>query len=90
MGADLVINYKTQDVTRAIKDVAPQGVHVYWDATTHFDAARALDMVAQRGRIIVMAGPSQQTILPVGPFYLRNCTLYGFTVTDATMEELQR
>jgi NADPH2:quinone reductase len=90
LGADLVINYKTQDVTRAIKEVAPQGVHVYWDTTTHFDAARALDMMAQRGRIIVMAGPSQQTILPVGPFYLRNCTLYGFTVTDATMEELQR
>jgi len=89
LGADLVINYKTEDVSRAIKEVAPQGVQIYWDATTHFDAARALDVMAQRGRIIVMAGPSQDTLLPVGPFYLRNCTLYGFTVTDATMEELQ-
>jgi NADPH2:quinone reductase len=24
----------------------------------------------------------------VGPFYTSNCTLYGFTVTDATVEEL--
>lgn len=89
LGADLVINYKTEDITRAIKGVAAQGVQVYWDATTHFDAARALDVLAQRGRIIVMAGSSQQTSLPVGPFYLRNGTLYGFTVTDATTEELQ-
>jgi NADPH:quinone reductase len=90
LGADLVINYKTEDVSRAIKDVAPQGVQVYWDATTHFDAAGALDVMAQRGRIIVMAGPAQQTLLPVGSFYFRNCTLYGFTVTDATTEELRR
>src|SRR5258708_14351110 len=61
LGADLVINYKTQDVSRAIKEVAPQGVQVYWDATTHFDAARALDVMAHRGRIIVMVGPAQPT-----------------------------
>jgi NADPH:quinone reductase len=39
--------------------------------------------------MVVMAGLKQQTILPVGPFYTRNCTLYGFTVTDATREELR-
>lgn len=90
LGADLVINYKTEDVTRAIKSVAAQGVQIYWDATTHFDAARALDVLAQRGRIIVMAGTSRQTLLSVGPFYLCNSTLYGFTVTDATIEELRQ
>jgi NADPH2:quinone reductase len=90
LGADLVINYKTQDVNRAIRDAAPQGVQVYWDATPHFDATRALEVMAQRGRVIVMAGPAQQTLFPIGAFYLRNCTLYGFTVTDATTEELSR
>lgn len=88
LGADLVINYKTQDVAAAIKDAVPEGVQVYWDATAHFDAVRALDVLTQRGRIIVIAGQAQQTLLPVGPFYLRNCTLYGFTVTDATALEL--
>jgi NADPH2:quinone reductase len=46
LGADLVINYKTQDVSRAIKEVAPEGVQVYWDATPQFDAARALEVLA--------------------------------------------
>jgi NADPH2:quinone reductase len=36
----------------------------------------------------VMAGLGHRCTLPVGPFYTSNCTLYGFTVTDATVEEL--
>lgn len=88
LGADIVINYKTDDVTRAIREFAPDGVNVYWDATSRFDARRAIDVLAQRGRVVVMAGRSNETVLPSGEFYVRNCTMYGFTVTDARMEEL--
>jgi NADPH2:quinone reductase len=88
LGADRIINYKTQDVHKVLQEAVPQGVNVYWDTTAHFDAARALAVSARRGRLVVMAGLTQQTTLPVGPFYTRNCTLYGFTVTDATREEL--
>jgi NADPH2:quinone reductase len=88
-GADLIINYKTQDVNKVIQDVVPQGVNVYWETTSHFDATHALAVSALPGRMVVMAGLKQQMILPVGPFYTRNCTLYGFTVTDATREELR-
>ncbi len=84
----MIINYKTQDVNQTIKDFSSQGVNVYWDATSHFDAERALEVIAHRGRLIVMAGISQKTTFPVGPFYLRNCTLYGFTATDSTTDEL--
>jgi len=88
LGADAVINYKTEDVTQAVHKFAPDGVDVYWDATVQPDARRAVNTVAQRGRIIFMAGRSHETVLPVGSFYVRNCTLFGFTVTDATREEL--
>jgi NADPH2:quinone reductase len=88
LGADAVINYKTEDVTQAVHKFAPNGVDVYWDATVQPDARRAVDTVARRGRIIFMAGRSHETVLPVGSFYIRNCTLFGFTVTDATSEEL--
>ncbi len=90
LGADLIINYKTQDMNQAVKACVPQGVNVYWDATRHFDAEKAFEVTANRGRIIVMAGHSQKTILPVGPFYTRSYTMCGFTVTDATPEELHR
>ncbi|EFH84076.1 NADPH:quinone reductase [Ktedonobacter racemifer] len=88
LGADLVINYKTQNVNLALKHFAPQGVNVYWDATPQPDIECALNAIAQRGRIIFMSGPLHQTTLMVGPFYMKNCTLYGFTVTDATIDEL--
>jgi NADPH2:quinone reductase len=88
LGADLVIDYKTHDVNQEIKEFVPGGVNVYWDATRQPDAARALGVTANRGRLIFMAGLSHQTILHVGAFYTRNCTLYGFTVTDATRDEL--
>jgi NADPH:quinone reductase len=88
LGADLIINYKTQDVEKALQAAVPRGVNVYWDTTSHFDAAQALAVSAHRARMVVMAGLAQQTVFPIGPFYTGNCTLYGFTVTDATREEL--
>jgi NADPH2:quinone reductase len=89
LGADLIINYKTEYVTQAIKNFSSQGVNVYWDTTRHFDAEKAIEVMAHRGRLVVIAGFSQKTMFPVGPFYLRNCSLYGFTVTDSTIDELQ-
>jgi len=88
LGADLVIDYKTQNVADALREFAPQGVNVYFDTTRQFDAKVALQSLAQRGRILVIAGMARDTLLPVGQFYLRNATLFGFTVTDATVKEL--
>jgi NADPH2:quinone reductase len=88
LGADVVINYKTEDVAEAIRRFAPGGVDVYWDCTRRFDVRRAVEAVAQRGRIIFISGFGQETALPVQPFFLRNLSLFGFTVTDATEQEL--
>lgn len=87
-GAGVVIDYKREDVGAALKKFAPNGVDIYWDATSKPDAALTVQAAAQRGRIVFMAGPEHETTFPSGRFYLKNCTLYGFTVTDATSEEL--
>jgi NADPH2:quinone reductase len=87
-GADAVFDYKREDIGAALKKFAPDGVNVYWDASPKPDAALAVDAAAQRGRIVFMAGPNHETAFPSGRFYLKNCTLYGFTVTDATPDEL--
>jgi NADPH:quinone reductase len=88
LGADLVIDYKTSDVNQEIKRFAAGGVDVYWDATRQPDVARALEVTANRARLVLMAGLGHRTLLPVGPFYTKDCTLYGFTVTGATRDEL--
>jgi NADPH2:quinone reductase len=61
---------------------------VYWDAAGTVDFDDVMAIVRRRGRIVVMAGLSHRAVLPVGTFYTRNCSLFGFTVTDATVGEL--
>ncbi len=88
LGADVVINYKTEDVAGALRKFAPEGVNVYFDTTRQSDLR--VGVLAGRGRILLIAGMSHETTLPVWDFYLRNATLFGYTVTDATVEELAR
>ncbi len=88
LGADRVIAYKSEDVDAALRQFAPDGIDVYWDATGRPDVERALAVLARRGRIVLMAGLAHRCPLPVGPFYTRGGTMFGFTVTDATVEEL--
>lgn len=89
-GADRVIDYREEDVAEALREFAPRGLDVYWDATKNFDAVLAASVLAHRGRIVLMAGLERRCELPVGAFYTKNLTLHGFTITDATVEELGR
>jgi NADPH:quinone reductase len=87
LGADLAINYKKQDVPAEVKNFAPQGVNVFWETLRQPDFERAVEMLAQRGRMILMAGREARPTFPVGPFYVKGCTLYGFVMFAATPEE---
>ena len=87
LGADVAINYKTEDVSAAIKLFAPQGVNVWWETLREVDFDRAIGSLAPRGRMIVMAGRDARPQFPVGPFYVKNCSLYGFAMFNATPDE---
>ena len=87
LGADAVVNYKTQDVDAAIKEFAPKGVNVWWETLREPDFERAVPMLAPRGRMIVMAGREARPPLPVGPFYVKDCSLHGFAMFNATPSE---
>jgi NADPH2:quinone reductase len=87
-GADLTILYKSEDVYAALRQFAPAGIDVYWDATGKLDIERALRLMARRGRIILMSGLNHRSMLPIGMLYTKNCSIFGFTVTDATVQEL--
>jgi len=89
LGADLAINYKTEDVDGAIRTFAPEGVNVWWESLREPNFERAIPLLAMRGRMIVMAGREARPAFPVGPFYVKGCSLHGFTVFMATPEEQQ-
>jgi NADPH2:quinone reductase len=87
LGADQAINYKTQDVAAEVKRLAPNGLNVYWETLRDPDFDKAIGLLAPRGRMILMAGRDARPTFPVGPFYVKGCSLYGFTIFNATPEE---
>lgn len=88
LGADVVINYKTEDVVEAVKKAAPDGVNVWWETLREPDFEKTFSLMATHGRMIVMAGRDARPTFPVGPFYSKNCSLFGFMILNATAEEL--
>ena len=90
LGADLAINYKTEDVVARVLEFSPDGVNVYWETVREPDFDKATEMLAQRGRFVLMAGRDARPEFPVGPFYVKGCSLHGFVMFAATAEEQQR
>ncbi len=89
LGADLVLNYKTQDVDAAVREFAPQGVNVWWETLREPDFERTAPLLAVRGRMVIMAGRDARPPFPVGPFYVKDCSLHGFAIFNATSRELR-
>ncbi|MEX2186997.1 MAG: NADPH:quinone reductase, partial [Pirellulales bacterium] len=88
-GADLAINYKTEDVPARVKEFAPDGINVWWETLREPDFDRTVSLLAPRGRMILMAGRDARPPFPVGPFYVKGCRLYGFAMFNATTAELR-
>jgi NADPH2:quinone reductase len=87
-GADLVLNYKTDDVPARIKDFTKgQGVQVWYETQREPDFMRTVDLLSRRGRMIIMAGRQAQPTFPVGPFYVKDLSLFGFAMFNASPQE---
>ncbi len=89
LGADLAVNYKTQDVVAGIKSFAPNGVNIWWETLREPDFERAIPLLAMRGRMVVMAGREAKPAFPVGAFYTKDCSLFGFAMFNSSAAEQQ-
>ena len=87
LGADVVINYKTENVGEVVKKTAPGGVNVWWETTREPDFDTAVGALAFRGRMVLMAGREARPPFPIGPFYTRDCSLHGFVMFMAPPDE---
>jgi NADPH2:quinone reductase len=87
LGADEAINYKTEDVSVRVKELAPNGINVWWETIREPNFEQTVPLLAKRGRMILMAGRDARPVFPVGPFYTKDCRLLGFAMFNATREE---
>jgi NADPH2:quinone reductase len=87
LGADVVIPYREQELAASLRQAAPGGVDVWWEVLREPDFDRAVAALAPRGRMIVMAGREARPPFPVGPFYVKGCSVHGFAMFMATPDE---
>lgn len=90
LGADLVVDYRHPKAIDTIKQFAPQGINVYWDTSRNPNFDVAVDLLAMKGRIVLMAGAEARPPFPVGPFYRKQCSMLGFAILNNPPEELQQ
>lgn len=88
LGADVVLNYKTDDVVQGVKDATDgRGADVYFETLPPGDLDKTIDAMAPRGRIVVMAGRQARPVWPNGPFYVKGLSLFGFVMFAMTPDE---
>jgi NADPH:quinone reductase len=88
LGADLAINYKTENVAAKVKEfTGGKGVHVWFETLREPDYDRTVDLMMSRGRIVVMAGRQARPPFPHGPFYVKCLSLFGFAIFNMPPEE---
>ncbi len=87
LGADLALNYKTDDIPAKIREFSPEGVDVWYETQREPDLEVSIPLLRKRGRLVLIAGRTARPILPVGLFYPRNCTIFGFAMFNCTPDE---
>lgn len=91
MGADLVLDYKSDGIPAGVRSFTrDKGVNVWYETQPPTDMVRIVDLVARRGRIVLMAGRQAQPIFPVGAFYTRDQSMFGFAMFNSTPDEQRR
>ena len=88
LGANLVVNYKTADLAKAFSLFGD--IHVWFESLREPDLKLAVEHLALRGRIVMIAGRDAKPVFPVGPFYTRDARLYGFAMFNSPAEEQRK
>jgi NADPH:quinone reductase-like Zn-dependent oxidoreductase len=66
----------------------PSEVDLYVDCAGANDLETAVGLLAARGRVVLLAGAATRPTLPVGPLYTNDCSIMGFVISHATVDEL--
>ncbi len=87
LGANLALNYKTDDVPARLREFAPEGVDVWFETQREPNLEVSIPLLRKHGRLVLMAGRTAKPVLPLGAFYPRNCSIFGFAMFNSPAEE---
>jgi NADPH2:quinone reductase len=89
LGADVVLDYRSPTLDDQIRHyVAPTGgINIWFETQREPNLERTIDMMAPRGRIVVMAGRQGRSEFPLGAFYTKDLSMLGFAMFNASPDE---
>ncbi len=90
LGADLALNYKTDDIPARLREFSNEGIDVWYETQREPNLEVSILLLRKRGRMILMAGRTAKPPLPLGSFYPRDCSLHGFAMFNASPEDQGR
>ena len=91
LGADAVINYRIEDVPAKLREiVGAAGLNLWYETQPPSDLDKTIELMAPRGRIIVMAGRTAKPTFTNGPFYVKGLSLHGFAMFNFTAAQQQQ
>ena len=86
-GAELALNYKSDDIPARLREFAPEGIDLWYETQREPNLEISIPLLRTHGRMIVIAGRTAKPTLPLGAFYPRNCKLLGFAMFNASAAE---
>jgi NADPH-dependent curcumin reductase CurA len=87
LGFDAAVDYRAEDVTRALRQHCPDGIDVYFDNVGGEILDAALANLAMHARVVICGAISQYQSKPRGPvnymmLLVRRARMQGFLVFD--------
>jgi NADPH:quinone reductase-like Zn-dependent oxidoreductase len=87
-GAETVFDYRAPDLWKRIAAAAPGGVDVFFETSRHYAFEHTLPLLAHGGRFVLITGIGSTPPLPLEQLYLRDASLRGFVISNATVTDL--
>jgi NADPH:quinone reductase-like Zn-dependent oxidoreductase len=88
LGASHVLDYRDAALAERIRELCPDGIDVYLDSAGANDLSGAVSVLAERGRIVLMAAIDRQPVVPVLGLFQKTGSIRGFVISRATVSEL--
>ncbi len=90
LGADLALDYKTDDIPARLREFAADGYDLWFETQREPNLEVAVPLLRKRGRLILIAGRTAKADLPVGSLYTRDCSILGFAMFNASIADQEQ
>ncbi|MEV6931642.1 NADPH:quinone reductase [Dactylosporangium sp. NPDC051485] len=88
LGAAEVLDYRAPDLAAGLARACPDGIGLYLDTSGRNDLETVVELLAFRGRVVLLAGAASRPVLPAGALYMHDRTVTGFVISHASAAEL--